>query len=125
MTRFNTPGKPYTEVESDYIKSKINESNFDNLEERREINKLVFLERGITGDLSLNYPGGNLFTKIKKNHKDEYEKIHKEIRPEKLEEKKREKKRRKREVKRIRKKEKEQEERQLKNAKDQWEEVKS
>jgi len=75
MTDFTTtPDKPYTEVKSEHIKEKIRNSDFDSIEERKEVNKLIFLEKKITGEINLGYPSGMLYTEIKKDHQADYRK---------------------------------------------------
>jgi len=72
MTDFATPDKPYTQVKSEHIKKKIQNYDFNNLEERKEVNKLIFLERQITAEINLGYPGGLLYEKVKNNHQEDF-----------------------------------------------------
>ncbi len=123
MTEFTTPDKPYTKVKSEHIKNKIQNYNFDNLEERKEINKLIFLERQITGEINLGYPGGLLYDKVKNNHEEDYKKIYRELRPEEFEKLQKEKEEKKQRLQKEREKRQKHREKKIENAKEEWRNV--
>jgi hypothetical protein len=123
MTDFTTPDKPYTEVKSEHIKEKIRNSDFDSIEERKEVNKLIFLERKITGEINLGYPSGMLYTEIKKDHQADYRKIYRELRPEEFEKLQQDKKEKKKKIQRERKERQKRKEKEVKKARKEWRKV--
>ena len=124
MTHHRKPIKQYTEVESDYIKQIINDSPFSDIDQRKKVNKLIRLEQWILGEVKPGYPEGMLYNKLKRENKEDYDKIYQELKPyeyaeEKIEEKIQREKTRKEEEKR-----KEREKRELEKLEKQWNEVK-
>jgi len=120
MTEFTTPDKPYTQVKSEHIKKKIQNYNFDNLEERKEVNKLIFLERQITGEINLGYPGGLLYDKVKNNHQQDHKKIYRELRPQEFEKLQKEKKEKKQKLRKERQKRQKKREKKIEDAREEW-----
>lgn len=123
MADFTTPKKPYTDVKSDHIKKKIKNSEFEDEEIRKYINKLIFLECQITGEINLGYPGGMLYDKIKKNYREDYEAIYTELKPEEFKNLQRKKKRKEQEIKKKKEIRREKKEKKLEQAKKEWSKV--
>ena len=77
-----TPRKPYKNVKSDYIKDKIRQTDFDNIDQRKYINNLIVIEEVILDNIKLNYASGQAYQQIKNKHCYERDQIHKELKPE-------------------------------------------
>ncbi|MDY6789183.1 MAG: hypothetical protein SVV03_04445 [Candidatus Nanohaloarchaea archaeon] len=117
-----TPFKPYTEVESEFIREQIRRRSFDDPEDRIYVNKLVNLEYFILNPAQ-SYSSGMYFNALKRRLKDEHDRILKDLKPEEYQKRKaaRIENRRKKEEKR---KEREREKaRELEEARKQWERV--
>lgn len=83
-----TPPKPYTAVQSAFIKEQLKDADFDSIEDRRYIHALVYIEclvLGKTGRWSM----------VKNNMPEELDKIQKELNPEAYRKRKRREKKRK------------------------------
>jgi len=104
-------------------KNIIRNSDFDSIEERKEVNKLIFLERKITGEINLGYPSGMLYTEIKKDHQADYRKIYRELRPEEFEKLQQDKKKRKRRFREKEKRDKNVRKKEVKKARKEWRKV--
>lgn len=78
---FRFPKRPYDTVQSPYIKELIREGSFDDLEHRRHVNELVYIEwyeaTGQPNGPSLGAPITNF--KLAARHPDEYDIIRREL----------------------------------------------
>lgn len=80
------PSKPYDQVESEFIKKKISEGDFDDEEFRSYVDALVYLEEKVLNGAS-GYCDGMRFSHTRKKLNEEYRLIYRELKPEKYREK--------------------------------------
>ena len=83
MSRIHEPNKPYNEVESEFIKNRIKERQFELEDDRKYIKDLIFLERIILDEIKLKTYSGQKYKHIKNKHQEEYLKILKDLDEEK------------------------------------------
>lgn len=76
------PPKPYAEVKSEYIKSKIREGSFEDEEHRKYIHALIWLEKCVTEERPAGWPTGMMLSKITEKYSDELKIIRRELDPE-------------------------------------------
>lgn len=83
------PRKPYTEIESEYIKEQIGDADqFESEEEHREyVNVLTFIEHVVLNGVQ-NKSDGRGWVNVKQNYPAEADRIQKELRPEDYRERK-------------------------------------
>lgn len=82
------PPKPYTEVESEYVRDAIREGDFDDLEHRRRVNDLVSIERYVL-DSPSGFAGGIHFASLSRRHPAAHDAIQRELDPEGFRERRR------------------------------------
>lgn len=83
----HSPIKPYTDVESDYIKERMKGVDFDDLERRKHINALIFIEHMLL-EGPANLSEGRGWGMARNNMADEVDRIQLELQPEKYRERK-------------------------------------
>lgn len=85
MVEFRFPRIPYDEVQSDFIRGEIRHGDFDDLEYRRYVNKLVWVEWFTTEGVSENSTGMSGFGaavhhwKIAAEYPEEYDIVRREF----------------------------------------------
>lgn len=76
----DTPTKPYTAVESDWIKEEIKQRNFDDPEDREYINTLVYFEHRILNPPQ-QWAAGYQWGHARNQHPEIYDRLQKELKP--------------------------------------------
>lgn len=81
-----SPTKPYNEVESDFIREKIQEGSFENQDFRDYVDTLIYLEDKILNGAS-GYCDGMRFNQVRNELQEEYRLIYREVAPDQYKEK--------------------------------------
>jgi hypothetical protein len=81
------PVKPYSEVESEWIKQEISERDFDDDDDRDFVDTLVYFEKMIL-EGPLGFASGMTWGNARNSHPEIYDRLQKELRPEKFAERK-------------------------------------
>jgi len=81
------PAKPYSEVESEWIKREISERDFDDDDDKDFVDTLVYFEKMILEGPS-GFASGMSWGNARNSHPEIYDRLQKELRPEKFAERK-------------------------------------
>ncbi len=82
---YETPPKPYKEVESEYIRRQIRKGKLDDENHRKYIHELIWLEKCVLQDRPAGWPTGMMLQKICDKRSGELDIIRTELKPEEAE----------------------------------------